>query len=44
MVKAAVGDFLVTHPLSCLLGGNVFDQAVVLLDDLDERVINDYYY
>lgn len=31
----APGDFLLTHPLSCLFQA-VFDQAVLLLDEIDE--------
>lgn len=34
--KAIAGDFLVTHPLSCL-SESVFDQAVLLLDAAEEE-------
>jgi len=34
-VQAAAGDFLITHPLSCL-SESVFDQAVLLLDSAEE--------
>lgn len=35
--KVAVGDFLITHPLSCLME-QVFDRAVLVLDDCEETM------
>lgn len=34
---AAVGDFLITHPLACIFQPSL-DRAVIVLDDIDERV------